>query len=90
MVFMYFQQYFQEIENNTEFLQRLSVLSWPLQHSNSNFFHFRWNSLRAGHVSIRAQEKTSSHFFITKNTCHAHSRPFQAKHAQKMSGKKLP
>ena len=54
------------------------------------FFHFRWNSLRAGHVSIRAQEKTSSHFFITKNTCHAHSRPFQAKHAQKMSGKKLP
>ena len=25
-----------------------------------SFFHFRWNSLRAGHVSIRAQEKTSS------------------------------
>ena len=55
-----------------------------------NFLHFRWNSLRAGHVSIRAQEKSSSHFLITKNTCHAHSRPFQAKHAQKMSGKKLP
>ena len=45
-------------------------------------------TLRAGHVSIRAQEKTSSHFFITKNTCHAHSRPFQTKHALKMSGKK--
>ena len=34
-------------------------------------------------------EKTSHHFFITTNTCHAHSRPFQAKHAQKMSEKEL-
>ena len=28
--------------------------------------------------------------FSTKNTWHAHSRPFHAKNAQKMSGKKLP
>ena len=28
------------------------------------FFHFRWNSLRAGHVSIRAQEKTSPHILV--------------------------
>ena len=53
------------------------------------FFHFRRNSLCRGHVSIRNQEKTSHHFFITKNTFQAHhSRPFQANHAQKCQKKK--
>ena len=43
-----------------------------------------------GYFSIRARKKNSHHFFITKNTCHINSRPFQAKHTQRISRKNFP
>ena len=54
------------------------------------FFHFRWNSLRAGHVSIRAQEKTSPHILVLET--HATPTPalFIQKTPQKCQEKNLP
>ena len=54
------------------------------------FFHFRWNSLRAGHVSIRAQEKTSPHILVLET--HATPTPalFMQKTPQKCQEKNLP
>ena len=36
------------------------------------------------------RKKTSHYFFTAIKTCHAHSRPFQAKHAQKCQEKNFP
>ena len=69
-------------------------MNFKLKHAHSvqkyPFFHFRWNSLRAGHVSIRAQEKTSPHILVLKT--HATPTPalFMQKTPKKCQEKNFP
>ena len=54
------------------------MMNYEKEH-NDTFFHFRWNSLGGGHVSIRAQEKKLHTTFSLLMKTHATPTPTQFK-----------